>query len=146
MLGAAAKAGVRLIVWCKHSQHQTEPDPAEQSSGVAQKRVLSIGAIAWFVCNALPEILIGGDRDASKGMNTSRVMRLQIQCPVRTNPAPLTRDARTLLCRQPLILEEHAPHRGSYVKSYTLATRSPLSKSSLNRCAGAPGRRSSRPR
>jgi hypothetical protein len=28
-LGAAAAAGVRLIVWCKSCQHQVEPDPAE---------------------------------------------------------------------------------------------------------------------
>jgi hypothetical protein len=27
-LCAAAAAGVRLIVWCKASQHQVEPDPA----------------------------------------------------------------------------------------------------------------------
>jgi hypothetical protein len=30
-LGAAAAAGVRLIVWCKECQHQVEPDPAEQA-------------------------------------------------------------------------------------------------------------------
>jgi hypothetical protein len=30
-LGNAAKAGVRLIVWCKKCQHQVEPDPAEQA-------------------------------------------------------------------------------------------------------------------
>jgi hypothetical protein len=30
-LGAAAKADVRLIVWCKGCQHQVEPDPAEQA-------------------------------------------------------------------------------------------------------------------
>ena len=30
-LGAAASAGVRLIVWCKECQHQVEPDPAEQA-------------------------------------------------------------------------------------------------------------------
>jgi ferredoxin len=29
-LGNAAKAGVRLIVWCKTCQHRVEPDPAEQ--------------------------------------------------------------------------------------------------------------------
>jgi hypothetical protein len=28
-LGAAAAAGVRLVVWCKTCQHQVEPDPAE---------------------------------------------------------------------------------------------------------------------
>jgi len=30
-LGNAARAGVRLIVWCKTCQHQIEPDPAEQA-------------------------------------------------------------------------------------------------------------------
>jgi hypothetical protein len=37
--------------------------------------------------------------------NTSRVVRLQIQCPVRSEstPAPLTKNTRTLLCRQTLI-------------------------------------------
>ena len=29
MLGAAAAASVRLIVWCKACQRQVEPDPAE---------------------------------------------------------------------------------------------------------------------
>jgi len=31
-LGAAAVAGVRLIVWCKGCQHQVEPDPAEMAA------------------------------------------------------------------------------------------------------------------
>jgi hypothetical protein len=30
-LGNTAKAGVRLIVWCKKCNHQVEPDPAEQA-------------------------------------------------------------------------------------------------------------------
>jgi hypothetical protein len=30
-LGDAAKAGVRLIVWCKACQYQAEPDPADQA-------------------------------------------------------------------------------------------------------------------
>jgi hypothetical protein len=30
-LGNAAKAGVRIIVWCKDCQHQVGPDPAEQA-------------------------------------------------------------------------------------------------------------------
>ena len=30
-LGAAATAGVRLIIWCKECQHQVEPDPAEHA-------------------------------------------------------------------------------------------------------------------
>jgi hypothetical protein len=28
-LGDAAKAGVRLIVWCRDCHHRAEPDPAE---------------------------------------------------------------------------------------------------------------------
>ena len=31
-LGAAAAAGVRLIVWCKECRHQVEPDPAEMAT------------------------------------------------------------------------------------------------------------------
>jgi len=31
-LGAAAAAGVRLIVWCKACRHQVEPDPAEMAA------------------------------------------------------------------------------------------------------------------
>ena len=31
-LGAAAAAGVRLIVWCKEYQHQVEPDPNEMAT------------------------------------------------------------------------------------------------------------------
>ena len=31
-LGAAAAAGVRLIVWCKECQHQVEPDPNEMAT------------------------------------------------------------------------------------------------------------------
>jgi DNA-directed RNA polymerase subunit RPC12/RpoP len=31
MLGGAAAAGVRLIVWCRDCGHRVEPDPAEQA-------------------------------------------------------------------------------------------------------------------
>jgi hypothetical protein len=31
-LGAAAAAGVRLIVWCKECQHEVEPDPNEMAT------------------------------------------------------------------------------------------------------------------
>jgi hypothetical protein len=31
-LGGAAKAGVRIIVWCRVRQHQVEPDPAEMTA------------------------------------------------------------------------------------------------------------------
>jgi hypothetical protein len=31
-LGAAATAGVRLIVWCWDCRHQVEPDPAEMAA------------------------------------------------------------------------------------------------------------------
>jgi hypothetical protein len=30
--GIAAKAAVRLIVWCKACQHQVEPDPTEMAA------------------------------------------------------------------------------------------------------------------
>ena len=29
-LGSSARAGVRLIAWCRDCTHQIEPDPAEQ--------------------------------------------------------------------------------------------------------------------
>ena len=32
MLGNAAAAHVRLIVWCKECRHQVEPDPAEMAA------------------------------------------------------------------------------------------------------------------
>ena len=31
MLGNAARAGVRLIVWCRKCSHQVKPDPVEQA-------------------------------------------------------------------------------------------------------------------
>jgi hypothetical protein len=31
-LGAAAAAGVRLIVWCKDCRHRVEPDPMETAA------------------------------------------------------------------------------------------------------------------
>jgi hypothetical protein len=31
-LGAAAAAGVRLIMWCRACHHQVEPDPAEMAA------------------------------------------------------------------------------------------------------------------
>jgi hypothetical protein len=31
-LGAAAAAGVRLIVWCKECRHRVEPNPAEMAA------------------------------------------------------------------------------------------------------------------
>ena len=30
--GAAAAAGVRLIVWCKECRHRVEPDPADMAA------------------------------------------------------------------------------------------------------------------
>jgi hypothetical protein len=42
-LGNAAAAHVRLIVWCKACQHQTEPDPAEQ----AQRYGAETSVIDW---------------------------------------------------------------------------------------------------
>jgi hypothetical protein len=50
-LGNAAKAGVRLIVWCKECQHQVEPDPAEQ----AQRYGVEMPVPDWrerLVCSA----------------------------------------------------------------------------------------------
>jgi hypothetical protein len=49
-LGAAAAAGVRLIVWCKACGHQVEPDPAEAAQRYGADTVL----IEWrdrLVCS-----------------------------------------------------------------------------------------------
>jgi hypothetical protein len=43
-LGAAAAAGVRLIVWCKECRYQVEPDPAEQAGDTARRCPSSNGA------------------------------------------------------------------------------------------------------
>jgi hypothetical protein len=50
-LGNAAKAGVRLIVWCKKCPHQVDLDPAEQ----AQRYGAEIAVSEWherLVCFA----------------------------------------------------------------------------------------------
>jgi hypothetical protein len=40
-LGGVAKAGLRLIVWCRGCQHQVEPDPAQLAERYgAETRVL----------------------------------------------------------------------------------------------------------
>ena len=49
-LGAAATAGVRLIVWCKDCQHQVEPDPPEH----ARRYGAETGVLEWrdkLVCS-----------------------------------------------------------------------------------------------
>jgi len=49
-LGGAAKAVVRLIIWCKGCQHQLEPDPAEQ----AQRHGAETSVLDWrqrLVCS-----------------------------------------------------------------------------------------------
>jgi len=49
-LGAAAAAGVRLIVWCKGCQHQVEPNPAE----LAQRHGAGTSVLDWrdrLVCS-----------------------------------------------------------------------------------------------
>ena len=50
-LGNAARAGVRLLVWCKQCQHQVEPDPVEQ----AQRYGAEMPVPEWrerLVCSA----------------------------------------------------------------------------------------------
>jgi hypothetical protein len=50
-LGNAAKAGVRLIVWCKKCQHQVEPDPTE----MVARYGADVSVIDWkerLVCSA----------------------------------------------------------------------------------------------
>jgi hypothetical protein len=42
-LGAAAAAGVQLIVWCKDCQHQVEPDPTEH----ARRYGADVGVLEW---------------------------------------------------------------------------------------------------
>jgi hypothetical protein len=38
-LGAAAKAGVRIIMWCKACRHQTESDAAEMAARYDADRI-----------------------------------------------------------------------------------------------------------
>jgi hypothetical protein len=45
-LGNAARAGMRLIVWCKACGHQVEPDPAEQ----AQRYGTEMPVPQWQLC------------------------------------------------------------------------------------------------
>jgi hypothetical protein len=51
-LGAAAAAGVRLIVWCKACQHQVEPAPPRWLSNIARTLRFSIGAGGSSVLSA----------------------------------------------------------------------------------------------
>jgi hypothetical protein len=62
--GAAAVAGVRLIVWCKACQHQVEPDPAEQ----ARRYGAGTAVLDWrdrLICSRCGsrQIDMGGERD-----------------------------------------------------------------------------------
>jgi hypothetical protein len=52
MLGNAAAARVRLIVWCKASQHQVEPDPPSKRGDTMVRPPLSIGISGWSALNA----------------------------------------------------------------------------------------------
>jgi Zn finger protein HypA/HybF involved in hydrogenase expression len=38
--GSSARAGVRLIAWCRDCSHQIEPDPAEQAERYGAKMTL----------------------------------------------------------------------------------------------------------
>jgi hypothetical protein len=49
-LGGVAKAGVRIIAWCKACQHQVEPDPAE----LAERYGAGVSVLDWrdrLVCS-----------------------------------------------------------------------------------------------
>jgi hypothetical protein len=50
MLGAAAQAHIRLVVWCRSCGHQVEPDPVEQ----AQRYGAETSVLEWrarLVCS-----------------------------------------------------------------------------------------------
>jgi hypothetical protein len=49
-LGAAAAAGVRLIVWCKECRHQVEPDPVGMANRYGAET--SVGVSGWSVLSA----------------------------------------------------------------------------------------------
>jgi hypothetical protein len=51
-LGAAATAGVRLIVWCRACQHQVEPTLPSTRAATAPKPAFSNGAKSWSVPGA----------------------------------------------------------------------------------------------
>ena len=74
-LGNAAAAHVRLIVWCKACQHQTEPDPAEQ----AQRYGAGTSVLDWrerLVCSRcgghdIDMVATGTRRDGATDGNPS---------------------------------------------------------------------------
>jgi hypothetical protein len=59
-LGSAARAGLRLVVWCRACGHQAEPDPAEHIDDMAPRQPFWIGASGWSVPAAVGK---GGKRD-----------------------------------------------------------------------------------
>ena len=64
-LGAAARAGVRIIAWCKACQHQVEPDPAE----LAERYGAGLSVLDWrerLVCSSC------GSRDADMVLTGTR--------------------------------------------------------------------------
>jgi hypothetical protein len=49
-LGGVAKAGLRLIVWCRGCQHQVEPEPAQ----LAERYGVGASVLDWharLVCS-----------------------------------------------------------------------------------------------
>ena len=50
-LGSSARAGVRLIVWCRECGHQVEPDPAELAGRYGEEMAL-LDWKARLVCSS----------------------------------------------------------------------------------------------
>ena len=51
-LGSSARAGVRLIVWCRDCRHQVEPDPAEQAVRYGAEMAPRSGESGWSALGA----------------------------------------------------------------------------------------------
>ena len=52
ILGTAATAGVRLIVWCKECRHQVEPDPTEMATRYGAERPVLDWRKRWYARSA----------------------------------------------------------------------------------------------
>jgi hypothetical protein len=83
-LGAAAAAGVRLIVWCKECQHQVEPEAWRRSGRDAVGELLDLQDAYRVWLDSLPENLaekclggsVAGDRRSRYSLNSiTRIRR-----------------------------------------------------------------------
>ena len=82
-LGGAAKAAVRLIVWCKSCQHQVDPDPAKMVSrhGARPCSTVTKGSSAAPPFRHPTEIWASTPNFSSKGHRAAPPFRLLLHPP-----------------------------------------------------------------